>query len=154
MTVYLVRHAKAGSRSEWIGSDEARPLTKSGRRQAKALVQVLRDAEPKRILSSPYQRCTQTVEPLARHLGLEVEEVAELAEGEPPEPVVELIRAAGENDLVLCSHGDVIPDLIGHLRAHGLEVQGETDWRKGSTWIIEVNGGSPVRARALPPPDA
>ena len=36
MIVLLVRHARAGDRSEWEGDDRLRPLDKKGRRQAKA----------------------------------------------------------------------------------------------------------------------
>ena len=34
MTILLVRHARAGSRKDWDGPDEKRPLSKKGRRQA------------------------------------------------------------------------------------------------------------------------
>ena len=40
MPLYLVRHAKAGSRHDFDGSDRDRPLTNSGRRQASALAVV------------------------------------------------------------------------------------------------------------------
>ncbi len=51
--VYLVRHAKAGDRQAWPGDDLSRPLSKTGRRQAKALVRVLSGRMIERILSSP-----------------------------------------------------------------------------------------------------
>src|SRR5205809_614665 len=51
MTVYLVRHARAGDRHDWGGADDLRPLSKPGRRQAEALVDALRDARVDRILS-------------------------------------------------------------------------------------------------------
>ena len=41
MTLYLLRHARAGRRSAWKGDDELRPLSKVGRRQAEGLVDVL-----------------------------------------------------------------------------------------------------------------
>ena len=43
MALFLVRHAKAGSRSTWDGDDFHRPLTASGRTQAKALAEVVGD---------------------------------------------------------------------------------------------------------------
>ena len=43
MTVYLVRHAKAGSRKGWSGDDEHRPLSKAGRAQARAPAQAVTD---------------------------------------------------------------------------------------------------------------
>ena len=81
MTLYLVRHAKAGSRSSWDGDDRLRPLTKMGRREAEGIADLLRDAPLERVLSSPYVRCTETVAPLAARRGLEVEEHDALAEG-------------------------------------------------------------------------
>ena len=41
--VHLIRHAKAKSRLEWSEPDEARPLTKRGRREAHGLADRLRD---------------------------------------------------------------------------------------------------------------
>ena len=68
MTVYVVRHGKAGSRSGWTEPDDQRPLTKAGRRQAGALADMLAGDHVTRVLSSPYVRCRQTVEPLAERL--------------------------------------------------------------------------------------
>jgi 8-oxo-(d)GTP phosphatase len=73
MTVYLVRHAKAGDREAWEGDDDLRPLSKPGRRQAAGLVDLLRPAGIRRLVSSPAVRCVQTLEPLGEALGLAVE---------------------------------------------------------------------------------
>ena len=78
MTLVLVRHASAGDRHEWDGDDRLRPLDKKGRKQAARLLDVLADVTVRRIVSSPYLRCVQTVEPLARARGLEVESAPEL----------------------------------------------------------------------------
>src|SRR6266511_1008153 len=79
--VLLVRHARAGKRSKWEGDDRLRPLDKRGRKQAEGLVSLLAEYPIDRIASSPYLRCTQTVDPLAASRGLAVEERDELAEG-------------------------------------------------------------------------
>jgi hypothetical protein len=65
VTVYLVRHARAGDRSRWTGDDWLRPLSVRGHRQAYLLIKLLADAKFDRILSSPYVRCMQTVVPIA-----------------------------------------------------------------------------------------
>jgi broad specificity phosphatase PhoE len=93
VTLYLVRHAKAGSRRDWEGPDRDRPLSRKGRRQAEGLVELLADRPVRRVLSSPYLRCVQTVEPLAEKLGLPVEQVAALGEDAAPAEAVELLRA-------------------------------------------------------------
>src|SRR5258708_5758356 len=81
MAIYLVRHGKAGSRHDWKGPDDERPLSKRGRRQAEALVDVLADRGIEQVFSSPSLRCVETVRPLADKLGLGVELRPELAEG-------------------------------------------------------------------------
>jgi 2,3-bisphosphoglycerate-dependent phosphoglycerate mutase len=65
--LYLVRHCES--------SDQApdAPLTSLGHQQAERLAESLRPLGIARIVSSPYLRACQSVEPLARHLGLAVE---------------------------------------------------------------------------------
>ena len=104
-----------------------------------------------RTLSSPYRRCVETLQPLATKLGLFVEEVTVLAEGEPAAAVVEFMTALPD-DSVLCTHGDVLPAVIEVLASRGMAVDGDLDWRKGVTWVLERDGDEFVRAHALPPP--
>jgi 8-oxo-dGTP diphosphatase len=151
MPLYLIRHAKAGSRAKWVGPDELRPLTKSGREQADRFVELLGGEPVARVLSSPYVRCVQTVEPLARKLGLPVETVGALAEAGPFEPVLGLLAGLPDHS-VLCSHGDLIPDTLDALMRRGTEVTGEPDFRKGSWWILERKGDDIVRATPCAPP--
>jgi phosphohistidine phosphatase SixA len=151
MPLFLVRHAKAGSRSGWVGPDEARPLSKGGRDQAENLMRTLAERPIRRILSSPYRRCVETVQPLASKLGLRVEEHDALAEDNPTGPVVELLASLPE-DSVLCSHGDIIPAVIDALQRRGMALEGEPDYRKGATWVIERDGDEFMRATATPPP--
>src|ERR1700741_4238264 len=126
MPLYLVRHAKAGSRSGWVGSGQARPLSKSGREQAESLKRILAERPVRRILSSPYTRCLETVQPLARKLGVPVEATRALAEGASARQVVEIL-ASLPDDSVLCSHGDVVPAVIDALQARGMALDGEPD---------------------------
>ncbi len=65
MTIYLLRHAKAGERNVWEGDDLLRPLSGRGHLQARGLLEVLADAQFDRLLSSPYVRCMETVVPLS-----------------------------------------------------------------------------------------
>lgn len=142
MAVLLLRHAVAGSRSRWKGSDELRPLDKRGRRQAERLVESLAGFPTTRIVTSPYVRCVQTVEPLAARLQLPVESRDELGEGTGPAAVRALLEELREETPIVCTHGDVILDLIGWERVA----------KKGSTWILEPHGGGFAPAVYLPPP--
>ena len=63
MTIYLVRHARAGNRNAWLHDDELRPLSVPGHEQARGLIRALRDAEFEHVLSSPYVRCMETRRP-------------------------------------------------------------------------------------------
>jgi broad specificity phosphatase PhoE len=152
MTVFLVRHTHAGDRSTWDGDDRRRPVSELGVRQAEALVELLADHPVDRVLSSPYVRCVQSVAPLAATRGLEVEEEDLLAEGVPLDLVQQLLRRCEAEDVVLCSHGDVIGAVVSDLAHRGVDLgpAGET-WPKASTWILD---GDPLRPRAsyLPPP--
>jgi 8-oxo-dGTP diphosphatase len=150
--VYLVRHAKAGSRSAWDGADEVRPLTKPGIAQARAITKWLAKRPVPRVLSSPFVRCVQTVEPLAAALELKVEEVDALSEGAPFEAALDLLEEV-EDHTVLCSHGDVILAVVDALVRRGLTVKGQPDWRKGATWVLhrDKSGGWGSGRVVLPP---
>jgi phosphohistidine phosphatase SixA len=153
MTVYLVRHAVAVGRRAWDGPDRARPLTPKGERQAAALPGLLEDASVGRVLSSPAVRCRDTLGPLAEATGLEVEAVDELAEGADPASAVDLLEAlAGEGaDTVLCTHGDLIPEVLRHLTRQGARLEGDLQFAKGSTWELVVDDGAVVGGRYHPP---
>jgi 8-oxo-dGTP diphosphatase len=117
MSVILLRHASAGRRAEWGGDDLLRPLDKRGRAQAERLRDMLLAHDVRRVLSSPYVRCTQTVAPL----GLDIEPDERLAEGAPPKPTLELLNAL--DGAVACTHGDVIEAVLGrHLPKAGAVV--------------------------------
>ena len=109
MTSILVRHASAGERDEWEGDDRLRPLDAKGRKQAAALVESLEPLGVRRVVSSPYVRCVETVEPLAAALGLAVEHDDRLAEGAGA-AAAELLA---EDGVVACTHGDIVEALLG-----------------------------------------
>jgi broad specificity phosphatase PhoE len=124
MSVILLRHASAGDRDAWQGDDRLRPLDERGRAQALALRDLLRARGVKRVMSSPYVRCTQTVAPL----GLEIVPDERLAEGARLEETLELLRAA--DDAVACTHGDVIEAVLGHSLKKGAGVVLDGDLRE------------------------
>jgi phosphohistidine phosphatase SixA len=148
-TTYMVRHAKAGSRERWTAPDRDRPLTDAGRLQAAALINVI-GRGVRRIKSSPYKRCMETVIPLAEALGLRVEEEIRLAEGAGPEWTLGELATAGGT--VLCTHGDVMAEVITTLTDAKVQLQGGMQWAKGATWAFDITGGRIVAGRYLPPP--
>ncbi len=148
--IALVRHAKAGERGS--AHDDLRPLTAPGRRQASGLVDQLALFKFDRILSSPYVRCRQTVEPLAEARGLAVLDSDLLAEGASPDRALDLMAQLAEVGAALCSHGDVIVGVIMELADRGVIAVPDLRAAKGSTWLIEFRGRNPLRARYLAPP--
>jgi broad specificity phosphatase PhoE len=153
VSVYVVRHAKAGSRRAWSGDDELRPLSKRGRAQARAIAKRLGGTDISRVVSSPYVRCVETVEPLAQRLGLLVETSNALAEGAMAADAVLLLEKCGDDDVVLCTHGDVLGNLLVHAERQGVEL-GDERIEKASVWELEVVDGAIRSARYEPPPGA
>lgn len=152
MPILLVRHADAGSRSTWEGPDTQRPLNSAGHAQAQVLAHILEKFAPKRLLSSPYARCVQTLEPLGMLLGLAVEPVEELAEGRSFE-AFELIRSLADSNSAICTHGDVIPEVLRALAAEDeLDLGPNPRQSKGSTWVLETAGRRFISAAYLPAP--
>ena len=109
----LVRHASALSREEWNGDDDLRPLNAQGRRQAEWLVDALAGRTLDRIVSSPAVRCVDTVRSLAEVRGLDLEEREELAEGASRCAIFALLDELDESGFLLCTHGDVVYELLG-----------------------------------------
>jgi 8-oxo-dGTP diphosphatase len=152
-TFYVVRHAKAGSRSHWSGDDRLRPLSKKGHEQAEGLVSVLGPFPISAIYSSPYLRCMQTVEPLARVRRLEVKPSPSLEEGQGLEGLGEFLGDLSLGQTVLCTHGDIVFELVEDLVSREVIKSGEGGYEKGCTWALEVDDhGVPERARFLPAP--
>ena len=86
MVLYIVRHAWAEERSPLLFPDDSlRPLTKKGQIRFNSVAKKLRrcGVAPDVIATSPYTRCRQTAEILARRLSdnLQAEDVNALAPG-------------------------------------------------------------------------
>jgi len=139
MTVYLVRHASAGTRDDADPSDGDRILDATGHLQAERLAEWLRHEDIRQVLSSPLRRCVQTVEPLAKLLDLPVVADDRLAEGSDLGSSWALLEevAATTGDVVVCSHGDVIPDLVRRLQGRGMQIPGKSGCAKGSAWVLQ-----------------
>ena len=143
MTLHLVRHAAAGHRNAFDDTDDlGRPLSERGVEQAESLVAFFTDLPIRGVWSSVATRCIQTVTPLAAAHGLEVEQRRELTEGARSVLLLELMRdeALVEGDLVMCSHGDLIPEVLNRLLREGMSVIGGRGCEKGSVWSLEVRG--------------
>ncbi len=144
MTVYLIRHAKAGH-----APDETRSLDDAGRAQAERIAELLGDAGVERILTSRYARCAQTVEPLAVRLGIEAEHHQDLAEEADREAAWVLLESLAGTTAVVCSHGNILGPALDRVLRRGADVQGEWSLRKGSIWCLEPDGDRPFARATL-----
>lgn len=147
--VWVVRHADAGERAEWTEPDHLRPLDERGRKQARLLAEALGREPIDRLVSSPYVRCMETLQPLGAALGLPVDSVLELGEGHGLDGIDPLLIGGGS--VVACTHGDVLDELLEELRREGLAPAGAKA-AKGSTWALRSCGGLIQAAEYLPPP--
>ena len=153
-SLLFIRHAKAGDRSRWQGTDDLRPLDHAGRRQANGLVTQLAEFPVNRLVTSPSLRCVQTLAPLAAARRIAIEPVDALLEGVAAEFALALIdRLALAGGAALCTHGDVIEAVLAELRTRHIPLDGPSAAKKGSTWILELDRGEIVGGRYMAPPE-
>ena len=122
----LLRHAHAADRDTWLRSDDERPLTERGRRQAEDLGNHLAGMRfaPDAILTSPLVRARETAEIVAGLLGVGVRLEARLGEALDRDTVTSILADAGNPRR---------PILVGH----------DPDFSELATWLV----GAPVPLR-------
>lgn len=153
MDLLVVRHAHAGTKDLWRGDDRLRPLSDRGRKEALALAEMLAPYEPVRLMSSPFVRCVETIEPLARRLGLAIQECESLGP-EADREAAKMVRtmASKRQTVVICTHGETIEALQRRLARPGKLAFGPGGaHEKGSVWHLHTSGGRFTAAAYLPP---
>lgn len=126
----VLRHAYAGVKVTLDAEDVVRPLDQRGIEAARRLVPVLRArATVTALVSSPYVRCLQTLEPLACALGLDVVTVDGLRPDADIGDILAVLAMAPPG-AVVCTHGEVIRRAFGD----------DADCEKGDFWIVERAG--------------
>ena len=148
----LVRHAHAGHKANWDREDELRPLTQRGVVQAVSLVRSLADDDVELVWSSPSVRCRQTVEPLAAHCGVTVQDQELLAKDAPIEPLLAWLLDNRTAQWALCTHGEVFRALLDAGRSSGLLTAPARVTEKGAAWRVTVRPDPGVELQYLPPP--
>jgi hypothetical protein len=109
-------------------------------------------------VAQPVAALRQTLLPLAAALDLDLEAVEDLGIDGDVDHLVELLGAPGSDGAVLCTHGEVLGELLARLRTRGaihrgnLPTEGRLRYEKGSTWVLEEAVDGRFRARCLPPP--
>ena len=89
--------------------------------------------------------------PLAAAFHVKVEEEESLAEG-CGLAALALVRSVANEKIALCTHGDVIPEILVALADEDhLDLGPRPRQAKGSVWVLEAAGGRFVKAAYLPP---
>jgi 8-oxo-dGTP diphosphatase len=112
-----------------------------GRRQAARLHEDLAGYSIERIVSSPLARCVETVAPLARALGLELEIRDELEPSATKRDALRLLRELPPTALV-CTHRELLETLFDR----------EIECEKGGIWIVEQRRRRVTPVAYLPAP--
>lgn len=124
----LLRHAKATPRNQWPKDEAHRPLLPLGEEQAQAIVPILSAYGIKKVVSSPWSRCANTVMPYVRKKGLKLIERGQLTEfGNANGPqrtakTVEKLLATG-SAAVLCSHRPALPTILDTISKNATPAQ-------------------------------
>jgi 8-oxo-dGTP pyrophosphatase MutT (NUDIX family)/broad specificity phosphatase PhoE len=156
--VILVRHGRAGERSKWEGDDRLRPLDGLGVRQAEELVRPLSRFEVEEIISADFDRCVQTMLPLSEAIGVPIREeelFSELGYPAHEEEAIHLVRKLGESlsSTVVCSQGDVIPDLLQRLaEVDHVDLPEGAHVKKAGVCVLTFDGPRLFEAELFPPP--
>lgn len=125
----VLRHAKAMARSDWAGSDSARPLTTKGSRQAKLIVGTLQAFNPKRIVSSSAVRCVTTAVPFSVANNRDIIQTDDLSQdsfeaGEADVRSVVGKRVRSGKAAIICSHRPVIPTIFREIALATATIEG------------------------------
>jgi 8-oxo-dGTP diphosphatase len=142
-SMLVLRHASAGEPLATPSLDRERPLDAEGRLQARRLPHALSGRRVGRIVTSPHRRCVDTVRPLARALGIELECRDALAPDASGESSLALLAELPADSLV-CTHREVIERLFG----------GDLQCEKGGAWVLERVDDHWRPATYLYPPSA
>lgn len=119
----IIRHAHATPRAEYVGEDGKRPLLPEGKKQAKELVRLLSAYGPKRVFTSPWKRCKDTITPYAkahRYKIIDRGELSEMGNAKGPARTAKVAKKlfADARSSVLCTHRPTLPTITQVLAGY------------------------------------
>ena len=160
-TLVIARHGRARQRKAWPGEEEVRPLTGQGRWQAERLVPILAAYGVQDVVSSPWERCADTVLPYAQRLGVGLRTQDALTvkahEGDPA-AAAEVVAAylTSPRDTVICTHRPVLATVMSTIEEWtrrwtiGTVPAKDPYLRTGEVLVVHVVGqGSAARVAGL-----
>lgn len=119
----ILRHAHATPRSEWSGEDGKRPLLPEGKRDANQLVRLLSAYGPKRVFTSPWKRCQDTIAPYAKAHRYKIilrGELSEVGNAKGPQKTAKVAKSLfmDANSSILCTHRPTLPTITEVLAGY------------------------------------
>jgi phosphohistidine phosphatase SixA len=146
MYLYIARHAWAGEFGDprWP-DDSLRELTPEGAERYMHVVTALatRGFAPARIATSPYARCRQTADLIAKYIDGDptIEELEDLEPGSHMEPVLEWTAAQNGADVCWVGHS---PDVERYAAALISDGSAGVRFAKGAVAAIRFEGHAAV----------
>ena len=150
----MVRHASAGSKTDWRKEDLLRPLDAQGKQQARTLASLLACFGSGRVLSSPAERCVDTVRPYASATRAQIEAIPAFGLPRPSAKKAarraleeELAEAAAraasdERPVVICAHRENMPMMLSAVCDRlGAAVPAGPALRKGGFVVLHRAAG-------------
>ncbi len=142
MNLYIVRHAWAEDRDETRWPDDSqRPLTEDGEKRFRKFLKHLADARfwPEVIASSPFVRCMQTAELIAKRVKdcPVIKELPGLAPGSNLDALIEWTNQHGSGDVAWVGHDPDVTHLAGGLIG---DATAAIHFKKGAVASIRFNG--------------
>lgn len=114
----VLRHGKAMPHEQWDGPDHTRPLLHRGLEQSRSVAGGIAAFGPATLVTSTAARCVSTIAPSAELMGLEVKQSRSISQDAYASDAMRVRRQVEKRlargaTAVLCSHGPVIPQIIG-----------------------------------------
>ena len=134
-TVLVVRHAE----KEWEDGDP--PLSQVGWERAEALLRLTEESGVSVLFGTQYMRTTQTLEPIAERLGLEIL----THEARDSEGLARRILTEHRGRVVLVSgHSNTVPEIVAALGAPEPDPIDDAEYDNLYVVSISAGGGEPT----------
>lgn len=119
----ILRHAIATPRTDYVGEDGKRPLLPEGKKQSKDLIRLLSAYGPKRVFTSPWRRCKDTIAPYAKahkYKIIERGELSEMGNAKGPARTAKVAKSlfSDARSSVLCTHRPTLPTITKVLASY------------------------------------
>ena len=153
----MLRHAKALEREEWQGEDEDRPLEQLGQQQARRMLSLYQVYGLTQIHTSDAVRCHDTVEQMAKALGIALtitNKVSEYTWKKNKEKAIDYAKDLIKinEPIILCSHNPVLPRMMEKLTKKIDFDYPSNKLQPGESWILHHNGKKVVQIDCLEAP--